>query len=891
MAEGFMKRIKQSITKSWSDREILKLLWRIDRGHRPTDAEATELKSRTELILGGTQLTALPESIGQLVSLQDLDLRYTPLAALPKSVGQLTSLRYLDLRSTRLAALPDSIGQFASLRILYLNDTPLAALPDSVGQLANLQTLYLDGTRLSALPDSVGQLANLQTLYLDGTRLSALPEGLGELPKLRKLDLSGLTLPRLPRSLARKGLPFVETSDIAFSGINLYGVTLTEQDKAVFLQNDPALIEALYEPESLRTLRECRVIFLGDGDSGKSYTIKRFRARGRRETEENPYTTSETPGVEILDEDVTYENETYTLHFWDFGGQQLLHAMHRCFLSDDSCYVVTVKSRETRADRRARYWLRNAAAFAPDSPVLLYVNCWDNDDGRRVLDERRLRKDFPNLVDVVYVSAKAAEDGEFREKLMEPLIRMAASSRGCKKAVPQSWIAVRKAIQAESESRPYLDKARYHALCAAKGIEDDNAPALLSYFNTLGVCFSYHRDAEKKELADYRLLKPVWLTNAIYAVIEEGMVYAEAGRISDSAIRQMLCNRAPELVRGKRYRRTVPEIVYQPEECPYIIDVAILHNLCYRADRAHLFFPALCSTDSPVEALEEPGEGQRSVEYRLKYSYLPDNVIHRLMIRCMQQNFAVRQCWLRGLILADTEGRRVMIRMDDDETLAIDLWFRPEHPAFSIFLWLREEILEINRAMGLTAADFIVDGGEQYSVVSLLRAAEGAGVVYGQNSGEERNARELLGDFFETWTIEGMHVEKNAIVIPILPYEYHPAKKGDQSLRKALYKAYNGICPYCNKSLPDERNFEVDHIFPSRYQALPELAEYVKYLNAHGFDTEKPDYVENYFPAHHACNLDKSNHTEPFALLAWHHRAARMAPKVLRLMEERKKAE
>ena len=932
-----IENLKEETASGRTDREIYDLLCQIDEGYQPTASEASMLENRKELHLtfkaikriprsierlsnleslylfankltdlpetfsrlsklqtlwlNSNEFTILPDSVVRLSNLQLLNLAYTKLTALPESFGQLERLQTLFLEGTKLTALPESFGQLSNLEYLTLSDSMLAALPGSIGQLASLQSLYLDNTNLATLPESFRRLTSLQTLRLDGTRLSALPEWLGELPKLRTLDLRGLTLPRIPRSLARKGLSFVEIDSYDFSGVNLYGVTLTEQDKAVFLQNDPALIEALYEPESLRTLRECRVIFLGDGDSGKSYTIKRFRAKGRRETEENPYTTSETPGVEILDEDVVYENETYTLHFWDFGGQQLLHAMHRCFLSDDSCYVVTVKSRETRADRRARYWLRNAAAFAPDSPVLLYVNCWDNDDGRRVLDERRLRKDFPNLVDVVYVSAKTAEDGEFREKLMEPLIRMAASSKGCKKAVPQSWIAVRKAIQAESETRPYLDKARYHELCAANGIEDDNAPALLSYFNTLGVCFSYHRDAEKKELADYRLLKPVWLTNAIYAVIEEGMVYAEAGRISDSAIRQMLCNQAPELVRGKRYRRTVPEIVYQPEECPYITDVAILHNLCYRADREHLFFPALCSTDSPAEALEEPGEGQRSVEYRLKYTYLPDNVIHRLMIRCMQQNFALRQCWLRGLILADTEGRRVMIRMDDDETLAIDLWFRPEHPAFSIFLWLREEILEINRVMGLTAADFIVDGGEQYSVVSLLRAAEGAGVVYGQNSGEERNARELLGDFFETWTIEGMHVEKNAIVIPILPYEYHRARKDDQSLRKALYKAYNGICPYCNKSLPDERSFEVDHIFPSKYQALPELTEYVKYLNDHGFDTETPDYVENYFPAHHACNLDKSNHTEPFALLAWHHRAARMAPTVLRLMEKRKRDE
>ena len=848
-----------------------------------------QLTSLQFLSFSNTGLTALPESFGQLTSLQTLMLRNTRLTALPESIGQLTSLLNLDLGYTPLTALPESIGQLTSLQALYLGYTRLTALPESIGQLTSLQALHLRNTALTALPESIGQLTSLQALSLRDTRLTALPEWLGELPKLQRLNLRDLTLPRIPRSLALRGLRFGETDSYGYDGVNLWGVTLTEQDKAIFLQNDPALIAALYEEEDQIVLPECRVIFLGDGDSGKSYTIRRFRNGGRKETAEQPYLTRETPGVEILDQKARHAGKELTLHFWDFGGQQLLHAMHRCFLSEDSCYVVTVKSRETRADQRARYWLRNVTAFAPKSPILLYVNCWDNDNGRRVLDETRLTKDFPMITKVVYVSAKEAEDDVFQKELMNPLIKMAAGCGSCNRTVPRKWKNVRDAIEAESRERDYLTKERYHRLCALKGVENENAPALLSYFNSLGVCFSYHRDENKQELADYRLLKPVWLTNAIYAVIEEGMVYATDGKIRDSAIRQMLCNKAPELVRGKRYRRTAPEILYRSEECPYILDVAILHNLCYRVNDRQLFFPALCSTDSPPEALEEPGEGQRSVEYRMKYSYLPDNVIHRLMICCMQQNFAVKQCWLRGLILADNEGRRVLIRMDDDETLAIDLWFRPEHPAFSVFLWLREEILRINGELGLSARDFIVDGADQYSVISLLNAASKNSTVFGQNSGEERSARELLGNFFESWTIEGMRVENNAIVIPILPYEYHPAKKDDQKLRKALYKAYNGICPYCNKSLPDERSFEVDHIFPSHYQELPELKEYVKYLNDHGFNTAKPDYVENYFPAHHACNLDKSNHTEPFALLAWHHRAARMAPRVLRLMEEQKK--
>ena len=72
--------------------------------------------------------------------------------------------------------------------------------------------------------------------------------------------------------------------------------------------------------------------------------------------------------------------------------------------------MVTVRTRDTDNTPRARYWLRNVTAFAPNSPILLYVNCWEHNDGKRSIDESRLRMDFPNIKEVVYVSAKEATE-------------------------------------------------------------------------------------------------------------------------------------------------------------------------------------------------------------------------------------------------------------------------------------------------------------------------------------------------------------------------------------------------------------------------------------------------------------------------------------------------
>ncbi|KKL06654.1 hypothetical protein LCGC14_2593890, partial [marine sediment metagenome] len=49
------------------------------------------------LVLGENQLTALPESIGNLKSLQELDLKYNQLTALPGSMWQLKNLESIDL--------------------------------------------------------------------------------------------------------------------------------------------------------------------------------------------------------------------------------------------------------------------------------------------------------------------------------------------------------------------------------------------------------------------------------------------------------------------------------------------------------------------------------------------------------------------------------------------------------------------------------------------------------------------------------------------------------------------------------------------------------------------------------------------------------------------------
>lgn len=838
-----------------------------------------------DLDLGNTKIVSFPASIEKLASLQELNLEWTPLNEFPKSLVQLSNLQLLDLSFSNIRTLPKSFSQLTNLKELNLEHTPIESLPQALWQIQNLRSLNLQSCNISILPEAIGQLTNLKTLDISSTKITNLPEAIGELTSLQRVDLSNLTLPIIPKSLVLCGLPFLKKR-FWYSmerGINIYRVKLTEKTEQKFIKY-PELIPSLFIKSNLRTVKECRIIFLGDGGSGKTYTIKRFRNQGKKEINEKTYQTSETPGVEILDYHMERGENSIDIHFWDFGGQQLLHSMHRCFLSEGSCYVVTVKTRETKANERACYWLRSVTAVAPHSPIILFINCWEDDDGLRTVDAANLREMFPNIQVVIYCSAKRATEESFREKIIEPILSIAATTEGIARTVPIQWIGIRKAIESESVAHNYLSGERYRTICAENGIEEDQAQNLLECFSMLGICFSYHADGNRNELSTYKLLNPVWLTNGLYAIIEEGMVHAVAGQISRGEIEQMLCNSSPAYLRGKNYHRTVPDLVYQPSECQFIIDVAIAHDLCYPVNNNTLFFPSLCSANTPNETVSKLEGFGNKVSYLLRYNYLPDSVLHQLMIRCLRNRISVESCWQRGMVLYIWKQHRIIVQKNDDESLRIDVWSSKEKTTYELFWLLRKNILEVNKKLNLQAKEFVLDDADEFPLEAILQAAEDDADLYGRCG--RQNARVLLERFYEQAATQTMQVNESLLIIPITAREFHPCPKENKALRFGLYEAYNRICPYCGDPISNLREMQVDHILPAKFSENTSLKPYLDYLDVCGFDLKKPDYIENYFPTHSHCNREKSNRVNEFSLPYWHDIATQHAPLVQQLMEK-----
>ena len=659
----------------------------------------TNLKS---LDLSGTNIEELPESIGKLTNLESLYLSGTNIEELPESIGKLTNLEYLVLNSTNIEELPESIGKLTNLEYLVLNSTNIEELPEWIGELTNLEYLVLNSTNIEELPEWIGELTNLKSLDLSGTNIEELPESIGKLTNLKSLDLSKTKLKKLPYSLFQLDLEYKFEEDFFENGINLYQTQLMQMPISLFMQ-DRSLIKAYYE-EKRKLINESKVILLGDGGAGKTYLVDRIFNDGEKlpRTHEPDTTT----GILIRDYPMEMENGSLmSVRFWDFGGQQIMHSMHRCFLTSRSLYVVLLDARNDTQDFQAYYWLNNIKSFAPDAPVILVINKIDQNPTASV-NQRELTRNYPNLKEVIRISALKDEKEEF-DHFLYRLKQQLTILDGYGMEFPISWFQIMKILEEKHQKEVYyIEQDDYEDICIENGIKDPEIQRwLLEWFNDLGVCFSFHKGNDNLSLSPYKVLDPKWLLNAIYLIIYFGREKAEKGILSGSAIKNILKNQSGSVYKDKKYP-------YRSTTIPFILEIMRKFEISYPLDSGREFIPALCQKEEGNEECLE--EKKPMLEYLFRYEYLPENVLHRLMIQ-MNQWLDFHCIWRSGMRMQeDSTGLSALIRAQQKQLHIFIRSSSPLHEPWEMLNRIRECLLKIHRELNLLAEDVILFQKEEF---------------------------------------------------------------------------------------------------------------------------------------------------------------------------------
>ena len=449
--------------------------------------EVGKLVELRDLTISANRLTQLPTEIGQLTRLLRLDLFGNRLTNLPQNIGKLRQLESFGLSANNLTVLPDAIGQVTQLQALWLSGNSLTALPDVVGRLTHLTKLYVAGNQLTALPATIWQLVQLEDLFLGGNPIIALPEAVGRLTRLRRLYLAMAQLSRLPSSLCKLGALeelYLHENPALGLPTELLGPTHSDVEHHGETPANPKGILDFYlraRGES-RPLNEAKLVLIGFGEVGKTSLVRRLVHDTFIPGE------AKTEGIAITDWPIRLNGtEDISLHIWDFGGQEIMHATHRFFLSQRSVYLLVLNGRGGRQQADAAYWLNLIATYAPDSPVIIVRNKIREDPC--ALDRTTLRRDFPTI---------------------------------------------RAFIDTDCADRTGIDDLA----AAIRRETDPGAQEALGFvLHCLGIVLNYRDDPR---LRDTNVLNPHWVTEGIYDILNHPALTEEPAELRVADLRGML---------------------------------------------------------------------------------------------------------------------------------------------------------------------------------------------------------------------------------------------------------------------------------------------------------------------------------------------------------------
>ena len=398
--------------------------------------EIGQLAALKKLYLQQNQLTSLPPEIGQLSSLKVLLLFYNQLASIPPEIGQLSDLQRLDLDKNQLKSLPPEVGQLSNLQKLALSGNQLTSIPPEIGQLYALTYLDISGNQLTSLPPEIGQLSDLKFLHLLSNQLTNIPPEIGQLQALNILDISYNQLTVLPPKIVKLKMDFNWDEKRFYKGIHLKNNLIAPPPVEIVNKGRSAVAEYIKSLEAgKQALNELKVLLVGSGGSGKTSLVKQLFGERFDPNE------SQTHGINIRKKDVSKGdgNANIKVHFWDFGGQQIMHATHQFFLSKRSLYILVLDGRK---EEDAEYWLKHIESFGGNSPVLVVMNKVDEhpfDVNRLFLQDK-----YKEIKGFYKISCKKKKG---IKSLSKGLVKALASVEHIQMTWAKSWFNVKETLQ------------------------------------------------------------------------------------------------------------------------------------------------------------------------------------------------------------------------------------------------------------------------------------------------------------------------------------------------------------------------------------------------------------------------------------------------------------
>jgi internalin A len=515
-------------------------------------------------------------------------------------------------------------------------------LSDNIGYAVD-ENENIIGLRLNLLDISdiseIQYLTALRALDLSQNQISDISPVL-KLKNLELLVLFDNRISHLPEELLNLGLE-IEWEISENDNIFLEGNPLEIPPVEIVKQGNEA-IRAYFESlkGEKQALNEVKVLLIGDGGAGKTSLMKRLLAEGFNENE------PQTHGINIKSWKINVDETQIKVNFWDFGGQEIMHATHQFFLSKRSLYILVL---DCRKDEKTEYWLKHIKSFGGDSPVLVVLNKIDENPNFDV--NRPFLQDKYNNIKGFYRVSCAENTGveEFSQDLKIALENVEL----IRTTWAKTWFNIK--TQLENITDHYISYKQYKNLCEAEKILDSKSQeTLVDFLNDLGVVLHF----KEFELEDTHVLEPKWVTEAVYKIINSNELAESKGIINLRALDKIL------------KKKTKDDYSYPRDKYRYIITLMKKFELCYGIDDETVLIPDLLAVQEPPFDFDYAG----SLKFIIEYDFLPHSVMPRFIVK-MHKDIKGSLRWRTGVVLEDKAFQTTAVSKADHDDKKIYIYF------------------------------------------------------------------------------------------------------------------------------------------------------------------------------------------------------------------------
>jgi small GTP-binding protein len=423
--------------------------------------------------------------------------------------------------------------------------------------------------------------------------------------------------------------------------------------------------------EESQTINELKVLFVGDGGSGKTSLLKRIlqqfeRTSWLKRLFHSSFNESEpqTQGIDIDRLTILQNGSEIKLNLWDFGGQEIMHATHQFFLSRRSFYVLVLDGRK---EEEPEYWLEMIETLGANSPVLVVMNKIDENPSFDI-NRKFLKEKYPIIKGYHRLSCKTNVGVK---DFITALIQRISQTDHLQSKWPASWYRTK--IRLEEINEDYISFGRYEQICRHEGLKDeDKMESLASFLNDLGTVVHF----DEPVLRETNVVNPTWITNAVYEIMTSTILAKGKGLLPKA--------RLTEILDEKRYPK---------HRHDYIIELMKRFELCFSIDPERILVPDLLDAVEPTFNFDSTN----ALRYNMQYTFFPRSIMVRLIVK-LHADIENDLLWRSGCVLhEETFGVRALVRADEREKI-VEVFVRGVERR-EYFAIIRKALLDINLSL------------------------------------------------------------------------------------------------------------------------------------------------------------------------------------------------